>query len=146
MNFISQMPFQDRFQNIFIVGSTSSLFILPENFNNFGVISRRHSQHLKIEVEFFLKSCPFSRKFAVLARWLSYQIVTSGAIIFTHPEYFRSCFSSEVSGGLHFRIFLRSKFSNPFSDYSIFIPFRSSPYSSGVLLFNQFAISSFSCL
>ena len=93
-----------------------------------------------------LKFCPFSRRFAVLARWLSYQIVTSRAIIFTHPEYFRSCFPSQLSGGLHFRIFLRSKFSNPFSDYSIFMPFRSSPYSSGVLLFNQFAISSFSCL
>ena len=78
-----------------------------------------------------LKSCPLSRKFAVLARWLSYQIVTSRAIIFTHPEHFRSCFPSQLSEGLHFIIFRRSKFSNPFSDYSIFVPLRSFTYSSG---------------
>ena len=81
----------------------------------------------------------------MLARWLSYQIVTSRAIIFTHPEYFRSCFPSQLSGGLHFRIFLRSKFSNPFSDYSIFMPFRSSPYSSGAS-FKYASISSRSLL
>ena len=54
MNFISQMSFQDQFQIIFIVGSTSSLFITPEYLNNFGVISRRHSLRLKTEEEFLL--------------------------------------------------------------------------------------------
>ena len=51
MDPISQMPFQDQFQIIFIVGSTSSLFILPEYLSNFGGVSHRH---LKIEEEFLL--------------------------------------------------------------------------------------------
>ena len=54
MNFIGQMFSKINFKLFFIVDSTSSLFILPEYLNNFGVISRRHSQHLKTEVEFSL--------------------------------------------------------------------------------------------
>ena len=51
MDSISHMLFQDRFQIIFIVGSTPSLFILPEYLSNFGGVSRRLS---KTEEEFFL--------------------------------------------------------------------------------------------
>ena len=61
------MLFEYRFQIIFIVGSTSSLFILPKYLNNFGGISHRHSQHLKTKEEFSSKSCLFSRRFMVLA-------------------------------------------------------------------------------
>ena len=52
MDPISQMAFQDQFQIILIVASTSVFFfILPENLSNFGDVSRRH---LKIEEECFL--------------------------------------------------------------------------------------------
>ena len=50
MDPISQMPFQDRIQIIFIVASTSLRSILPEYLSNFGGVSRRH---LKTEEEFF---------------------------------------------------------------------------------------------
>ena len=58
MNFISQMPFQDRFQTLFIVGSTSLLFILPEYFSNFVVflvVSRRPKKSFPLSIAILSK-------------------------------------------------------------------------------------------
>ena len=48
MDPISQVPLQDRFQILFIVGSIPSFFILPEYLSNFGGVS---VHHLEIEEE-----------------------------------------------------------------------------------------------
>ena len=65
--------------------------MLPEYHSNFGGVSPRH---LKIEEEFSSKSCPFSRRFVVLASCYhleSFQFVRYSFL--THPEYVRSYFS-----------------------------------------------------
>ena len=51
MDSISNMSFQVWFQILSFVGSTSSIFILPEYLSNFGGIFCRH---LKTEEEFSL--------------------------------------------------------------------------------------------
>ena len=79
MNFINQMLFQDQFQTLFIVGSTSLLFILPEYLSNFGGVSRRH---LKIAEEFSSKSCPFSRRFVVLVSCYPLELFHLSDILF----------------------------------------------------------------
>ena len=96
-----------------------------------------------------LKSCPFSRRFMLLAWCYPLKLFPVVQFFFIHPEYFRSCFPSRSSGGHLFGIFLRSKFSNSFSDYSkILAPsFVSIFFRCFVqVFFNQFVISSFSCL
>ena len=61
MNFISQMLFQDLVQILFIVGSTLPLF------HSLGVSQQFRWCFSSIAEEFSFKSCPFSRRFAVLA-------------------------------------------------------------------------------
>ena len=80
---------------------------------------------------FSSKSCPFYRRFAVLARCYPIKLFQVMQILFIHPEHFRSCFLSRSSGGHLFGRFLHYKFSDSFSNYSISVPFRSSQYSSG---------------
>ena len=58
------MLFEDRFQIISLIGSTSLLSILPEYLSILVVFSRCH---LKTEEEFSSKSCPSSRRFVILA-------------------------------------------------------------------------------
>ena len=71
------------------------------------------------------------RRFAVLARCYPIKLFQVMQILFIHPEHFRSCFLSRSSGGHFFGRFLRSKFSDSFSNYSISVPFYSSQYYSG---------------
>ena len=82
MNFISQMPFQDLVQILFIVGSNPFVFILPEYLSNFGGVSHRH---LKTEEEFSSKSCPFSRRFVVLASFILSNY-SNCQIFFSYPS------------------------------------------------------------
>ena len=123
MDSISHMPSPKSLSNSFHCWLNLFAFHSPRVSQQFWCYFSPSFSTFEDRSRVFPKSCPLSRKFAVLARWLSYQIVTSRAMNFTHPEYFRSCFPSQLSGGLHFRIFLHSRFSNPFSDYSIFMPF-----------------------
>ena len=78
-----------------------------------------------------LKSCPFSWRFMSLAWCYPLKLFPVVQFFFIHPEYFRSCFPSRSSGGHLFGIFLHSKFSYSFSNYSISVPLRSSQYSPG---------------
>src|SRR4051812_29412318 len=68
---------------------------------------------------------------------LSSQIVSSRVIPFFHLEHFGSCFVYRSSGGHHFGIFLRSKFS------ALFVPISFRCFVQVFL--NQSTISSFNC-
>src|SRR4051812_4807625 len=119
MNFISQMLSPRSLSNSFMFGSIFSLFILPEYLNNFIGVPCRHSEHLKTEEEFILNLVR-TPEIRGASSMLSYRFASIRAILFIHPEYFKSCFPSQSSGGHHFGIFLHSKFSAPF--IPIFVP------------------------
>ena len=117
MNFISQMPFQDQFQIISLLAQPlcfSSSQSIPVILVVFLVIIWRPKKKIS------LKSCPFSRKFAVLARRYPIKLFQVMQILFIHSEHFRSCFLSRLSGGhLSEHFFVLS------------FQFRSSQYSYG---------------
>ena len=94
MNYHQSYVFlQDR-SNSFIVGSTSSLFILQEYLINYhGGVSRRHSQILKTKEGLLLNSYPFFQRFMVQAWRHPLIFISIVRILFTHPEQFRSLFS-----------------------------------------------------
>ena len=90
MNFISQMPFQDRFQIISLLAqplrfsfyrSTSIILVV------FLVVIGRPKKSLSS------KSCLSYRSFVVLASRYPLELFRLSEILFTHPEYARSCFS-----------------------------------------------------
>ena len=133
MNFISHMSFPRSISNHFIVGSTFSVFILPEYLSNFVGVSRRH---LKIAEEFSSKSCPFSRRFMVLASCYhleSFQFVRYSFL--TIRSLSEVVFPFLSTGGHHSRRILRPHISATVIQLSrCFVQ----------VFFNQFAISSFS--
>ena len=61
------MPFSKIFQILFIIGSTSSLLILPECPNNSWWCFSSSFSDLKTEEDFSLNLAPFSSRFMVLA-------------------------------------------------------------------------------
>ena len=104
---------------------------------------------MKTEEEFSSKSCLFSRRFAVLASCYPHELFHLSDILLIHPEYFRSCFPSQSSGGHLFGIFLRSMFFE--SILQLFYVCAPSVVSIFFrcfvqVFFNQFAISSFFCI
>ena len=110
MDFISHMPFPRSISNHFHCWLNLFVFHSSGVSQEFRWCFSSSFSTFENRRRISLKFCPFSRRFAVLARWLSYQIVSSRVILFIHPEYFRCYFLSRLSGGLHFRIFPRPKF------------------------------------
>ena len=128
MNFISHMPFPRSISNHFhcwlnLFGFFSFSRSISVILVVFLVVSRR------LKKSFSSKSCPFSRRFVLLASYYPIKLFLVMQILFIHPEHFRSCFLSRSSGGHLFGRFLHSKFSDSFSNYSISVPFRSTQYS-----------------
>ena len=93
---------QDRFQNIFIVGSTFLFFIVPECLINCHGGSHRHSHHLKTEEDFFLNLGPFLLRFGVLASCHPHKSFPIVSILFIPIWSISGVFSFWFSGGHHF--------------------------------------------
>ena len=145
MNFISLMFFQDQFQII-------SLLAQPLCFSFCRSISVILVVFLvaiwRSKKSFSSKSCPFFRSFVVLVSCYPIKLFQVMQILFIHPEHFRSFFLSRSSGGHLFGRFLRSKFSDSFSNYSISVPLRSSQLSRCFvqIFVNQLEFFSFFCI
>ena len=93
MNSISQRPFQDRFQIIFIVGSTSLLFILPEYLSKFWWC---FSSSFEDQRRRFLLNPTVLLEIRGASSMLSYQIVSSHAILFHPSRVFQELLSLSI--------------------------------------------------
>ena len=107
---ISHMPFQDRFQII-------SFLAQPLCFS----FSRSISVILVVFLviiwrskKIYHKSCPFPRRFPVLARCYAIKLFLVMQILFIHPKYVRSClpisFNRRPSFQLSFSIYPDASF------------------------------------
>ena len=96
------------FQIIFIVGSTSSLFIQPECLNNSWCSFSSSFLELKTEEEFALQSYPFFQRFVILACYHPLIIVFNCENSFHLSEAIQDSFQFDSSKAIISGLFILS--------------------------------------
>ena len=132
MNFISQMLLQDRFQILSWSGQHFSPGVSQQFWCSFSSSFSTFEDRRRIS----LKSCPFSQRFAVLARCYPIKL-------FLFVQFFSSIRS--ISGVAFSLEYPEAIFWN-ISSFQVFIFVRSIVVPVLRSSFNQCAISSFSCI
>ena len=129
MNFISHVPSPRSLSNSFHCWLNPFSFHSRSISTIHGGVSHRH---LKTEEEFSSKSCPFSRRFVLLASCYPLELFHWSDIPFpTHPEYVRSCFfisfHRRPSFQLSFSIYPGASFKCSLSAHDLFVLLHLNP-------------------